>query len=308
MRYGILNVVCPVVVRFNVSVTDTWTVGFVRQLYECGIVVVPVRPPRLDELLSPKLTTTLEMPIPAGAVTWICRFTVACPEQVLGSVGVMMIVGEIAVMTLTTVLVFVVLPAASVADTFTTYVFASTKVCDTTAFPVTVPNSVDEPSPQSTVTALMALPFVAPGFTAIVKLAGTPALGGVAGGVITIVGAPAILTVTLPDAWPDADGVVGVVPPPVPVPGVVGVVGVVVLLPTPTFAVTVAVCAVVSVVVAMPPPVVLATPTLSVPAVVVNVTGMSFIKLPLASNTVAEIVVEPPSAGTVAGVALTTTR
>src|SRR5262245_8657531 len=157
-------------------------------------------------------------------------------------------------------------------------------MCDTTAFPVPLPNSVVDPSPQSTVTALMALPFCADGFTAIVKLAGTPALGGVDGGVMTIVGAPAMLTVTLADACPDAAGVVVVVPPPVPVPGVVGVVGVVVLLPTPTFAVTVAVCAVVNVVVATPPPVVFATPTLSVPAVVVNVTGMSFIKLPLTSN------------------------
>ena len=141
----------------------------------------------------------------------------------------------------------------------------------------------------------------------MVNVAGSPALGGVVGGVITIVGAAAMLTVTLPDACPAAVvgavgevGVVGVV-------GVVGAVGVVELLPTPTLAVTVAVCAVVSVVDAIPPAVVFARPELSAPAVVVNVTGMSFIKLPFASNTVAEMVVDPPSDGTVAGVALTTT-
>jgi hypothetical protein len=79
------------------------------------------------------------------------------------------------------------------------------------------------------------------------------------------------------------------------------------LLPTPTFAVTVAVCAVVSVVDATPVASVLTTPALSVPAVVVNVTGMVDMRLPLTSNTVAEIVDEPPSEGTVAGVALTIT-
>jgi len=69
----------------------------------------------------------------------------------------------------------------------------------------------------------------------------------------------------------------------------------------------VAVCAVVSVTLARPFVSVVAMPELSVPAVVVNVTGTVDMRLPLASNTVAEIVVAPPSAGTVAGVALTTT-
>ena len=85
---------------------------------------------------------------------------------------------------------------------------------------------------------------------------------------MTITGAEEILTVTLPDAVPDADGVVGVVGV-VPVVGVVGVV----LAPTPTLAVTVAVCAVVSVDDATPAALVLAILELSVPAVVVNVTG-----------------------------------
>ena len=86
---------------------------------------MPVRPPRLDELLSPKLITTLEMPMPAGAVTCTCRLTVAWPVQVLGNVGVMMIVGDIAVITVTMLVTEVVLPAASVADTLTAYVFGS---------------------------------------------------------------------------------------------------------------------------------------------------------------------------------------
>jgi hypothetical protein len=139
-----------------------------------------------------------------------------------------------------------------------------------------------------------------------VKFAGRPALGADDGGVITMVGAAAILTVTDPDACPDAEGVEGVEGVVPPVEGVVGVVGVV-EVPTPTFAVTVAVCAVVNVDEATPPLSVFATAALSVPAVVVNVTGMPGIKAPFRSKTVAEIVVEPPRAGTVAGVALTTT-
>ena len=96
--------------------------------------------------------------------------------------------------------------------------------------------------------------------------------------------------------------------PPPEVAGGVVVGGVEELLPTPTFAVTVAVCAVVSVVDATPVASVFTTPAFREPAVVVKVTGIDGISDPLTSNTVAEIVVEPPSAGTVAGVALTTTR
>ena len=92
-------------------------------------------------------------------------------------------------------------------------------------------------SPQSTVSDLIALPFVAGTATAIVNEAGSPALGAVVGGVITSVGAAAMLTMTLPDAVPDAEGVAGVAGAPV-----VGVDGVVdVEPPTPTLAVTVAV-------------------------------------------------------------------
>ena len=179
-------------------------------------------------------------------------------------------------------------------------------MCDTTALPVTAPRSVAEPSPQSTLTALTALPFCAGTVTAIVKLAGKPALGGVVGGVMTMVGAAEMLTTTVAEAWPDADGVVVVGVPGAGVPVVGGGV-VVVLPPTPTLAVTVDVCAVVSVVAATPDASVLTTPALRFPAVAVNVTGMPFIRFPLTSNTVAEIVVEPPSAGTVAGEALATT-
>src|SRR5215813_9331567 len=100
-------------------------------------------------------------------------------------------------------------------------------MCDTTALPVTAPRSVAEPSPQSTDTALVPSPATLPfcggvpfvPLTVIVKVAGRPALGGVVGGTMTIVGAEATLTMTLADAWPDADGVAGV--------GVVGEPGVV---------------------------------------------------------------------------------
>ena len=73
---------------------------------------------------------------------------------------------------------------------------------DTTALPVTEPRSVAEPSPQSTETSLTALPLDGT-VTAIVNAVGSPALGGgagAAGGVMTIVGAAAMLTVTVADA------------------------------------------------------------------------------------------------------------
>ena len=101
--------------------------------------------------------------------------------------------------------------------------------------------------------------------------------------------------------------VVGVPVDGVPVAGGVVLGGVVdVLFPTPTLAVTVAACAVVSVVDALPFTSVLTMLALRVPAVVVKVTGMPVMRFPLTSKTVAAIVVEPPSAGTVAGVAPTT--
>ena len=73
--------------------------------------------------------------------------------------------------------------------------------------------------------------------TAKVNEAGKPALA-VVGGVITNVGAAFTVTVTVPDACPlvvVVAGVVGVVDPPL-----LGVVGVVVVVATPTLAVTTA--------------------------------------------------------------------
>jgi len=127
-----------------------------------------------------------------------------------------------------------------------------------------------------------------------------PAVGVCAGGVITSVGAFAMLTVTLPDAWPEADGVVpvvGVVPP------VAG--GVVVLVPTPTLAVTVAETDVVNTLLAVPVASVIATPVLSEPAVDEKVTGTSVRTAPFKSKTIALMVLVPPAAGTVAGFAAT---
>src|SRR5437773_12316836 len=114
-----------------------------------------------------------------------------------------------------------------------------------TALPTTTPRSFRSPSPQSTVTLRIALPLAVAAVTATVNDAGSPAPGGVAGGVMTIDGAPLTLTVTLPDDWPDAAGVVGVVG--VPVAG-----GVVEPACAPTAAVTVAADEVLRIVVAVP--------------------------------------------------------
>src|SRR5262245_58564313 len=99
------------------------------------------------------------------------------------------------------------------------------------------------------VTLRIGLGFVVAGVTQTVNVAGTPALS-VAGAVMVICGAPAMLTVTLAEACPVLAGVVGVVVPP-PFDG-----GVVVDDPpcAPTVAVTVACILVVSTVVAPPTP------------------------------------------------------
>ena len=78
-------------------------------------------------------------------------------------------------------------------------------------------------------------------------------------------------------------------------------------VPTPTLAVTVACTDVVSVLFAVPVASVCATPSLSVPAVVEKVTGTPDSTLPFTSKTIALIVLVPPDAGTVAGVAATAT-
>src|SRR4051812_23142049 len=111
------------------------------------------------------------------------------------------------------------------------------------------------------------------------------------------------VTVTVPDAWPDVGGVVGVVGvvvPPVPVPPVPPVLPVPLDEPpvAPTFAVTVACCAVDRIVDAMPLLSVVTSCVERVPALVVNDTGTPLSTLPFTSSTLAVIVVEPPSAET----------
>ena len=118
-------------------------------------------------------------------------------------------------------------------------------MCETETVPVTAPRSCDRPSPQLTVTLRIALPLVVAGVTANVNDAGSPALGGVVGPVMMSVGAPLTLTVTVPDAWPEVAGVVGVVG--VPVAG-----GVLEPACAPTAAVTVACDDVLRIVVAVP--------------------------------------------------------
>jgi hypothetical protein len=78
--------------------------------------------------------------------------------------------------------------------------------------------------------------------------------------------------------------------------------------PAPALAVTVASLLVVSVVVALPLASVDATALLNVPAVVENVTGTSRRALPDVSETVAEMALVPPVAGTVVGLAVTEMR
>jgi hypothetical protein len=146
--------------------------------------------------------------------------------------------------------------------------------------------------------------LVVAGVTVNLKVAGNPTLGGLAGGSMTSVGATETLTVVDPDACPvEADGGVVVVPPPLepPPPPAVGAVA-------PTLAVTIASWLVVRVVDALPSGPVGTTANESVPAVVVNDTGEDGSTLPLMSNTLAVIVVDPPVFGTVAGLALTVTR
>src|SRR6185295_6625423 len=77
------------------------------------------------------------------------------------------------------------------------------------------PRSCVCPSPQVTVTLRMALRVVATTVVTNVNVAGRPDVGAVAGGVMTSVGAELTLTVTLPEAWPDAAGVAGVAGVPV---------------------------------------------------------------------------------------------
>src|SRR5439155_5935096 len=85
-------------------------------------------------------------------------------------------------------------------------------MCETVVLPVIAPRCwMSLPSPQLTVTSRIAEPLVAAAVTANVKVAGNPALGIVAGGVIARPGAEATLTVTFPLAVPVVAGVVGVV-------------------------------------------------------------------------------------------------
>jgi hypothetical protein len=57
-----------------------------------------------------------------------------------------------------------------------------------------------DPSPQLTTTSRIGLPLAVAAVTTNVNVDGSPAVGGVVGGVITSAGAAATFTVTLPDA------------------------------------------------------------------------------------------------------------
>src|SRR5262249_23668265 len=120
--------------------------------------------------------------------------------------------------TVTNVVAEFVPPAASVTVALTVKVPGESNTCDAAWLPVKAPRVPLAPSPQSTVTSRTALPFDAAAVTTNVKEAGSPALGGVVGGVMRIVGAVEIVTVTEPDAWPDDAGGVVVLPPPLLLP------------------------------------------------------------------------------------------
>src|SRR5438046_4962656 len=120
-----------------------------------------------------------------------------------------MTVGRGTGMTVVVVDVVLRLPIASVTVPDITNVPTRLNTCDTTALPVTAPRLCVVPSPQSTVRSRTALPFDVAAVTANVKEAGSPTLGGLAGGVITSVGAFETTTVTEPDAVPDELGALG---------------------------------------------------------------------------------------------------
>src|SRR5215203_1690195 len=92
------------------------------------------------------------MPTPVGGVTCSRNDTVHAPAPVqeAGTDGVMMIVGDATVITLTAVDTVETLPDASVTVAVTLYEPVASKVCDTTALPLTAPRSWLVPSPQFT--------------------------------------------------------------------------------------------------------------------------------------------------------------
>ena len=216
----------------------------------------------------------------------------------------MMIVGFGTGMTVMLVETVLMLPELSVNVAEITKLPALKNTWETTLLPVNAPSDCGRlPSPQLTVTSLIALPLLAAAVTANVNDAGSPALGGVVGGVITSVAAAASATFTLPDAVPELATGVGVG---VPVAG--GVVPPPVAPCAPTLAVTVADANVVRIVRATPLMSDVTAPVLNVPLVVENVTSADGRALPLISSTVAETVEEPPVAGTRTGFAVTATR
>ena len=221
--------------------------------------------------------------------------------ELVGGVIVRVTVVGFTITTFETVTLF---PKLSVTTAEMVYVPAVRYVCATDVVPLSAPRSLVCPSPQSTITLRIVLGLVVAAPTSNEKRAGSPAVGAVVGGLIRSVGAPARVTVTVPEAWPAA-GVVGVVVVPPPLAG-----GGVVLEPpcAPTLAVTVAVVLVVRTVCAAPALSVVTSVAVNVPALVENDTGASTSAFPLMSSTEALIVDEPPSAGTCEGLALTVTR
>src|SRR5262245_40948744 len=157
------------------------------------------------------------------------------------------------------------------------------------AVPDAAPSETRAPSPKATVTFWIDAPLPAAGTAEIVKVVGVSAVGFAPGAIDTL-GTGRGAT----DTDADAEG---------PMPG----------SPltepcAPTVAVTVAVWDVVSVVFALPSASVFTAPSVSVPAVAENVTGMLASGLPAPSTTVALIALAPPENGTVGGSATTATR
>src|SRR5581483_9612696 len=155
----------------------------------------------------------------------------------------MMIVGFVVTVTATPDETVCVKPQLSVTVALIVYAPAFAYACCTTALPVTAPRSCVCPSPQFTVRSRTRQPLVVAAVTANVYAAGSPAPGGVVGGVMTICGAPAMAIVIVAVLCVEVGVGVAPVPPvpPLPVPVPVPVPGVVVEPPcAPTLAVTVA--------------------------------------------------------------------
>src|SRR5690349_2711327 len=142
-------------------------------------MVVPVTAPSDVTVPSPKSTTTLRMTVPLP-VTGATEAVNAISVPAVGLVVVALIetAGCGRGLTATEVDAVTTLPKLSVTVARIVNVPAEANVCETVVAAVIAPRCCSPlPSPQSTVTSLIADPFVAGTATVNVNVAGSPALG-----------------------------------------------------------------------------------------------------------------------------------